>query len=263
MPLAAAGNVISDSAQVNPGVIQGTDIAADAIDTTKIAANAVESGDIKDGEIVNNDINAAAAIVDTKLAQITTAGKVSGAALTSLASIPAGAGKIPAANLGGAINRIAPTSVISTDVATTIATIAVGAGDLGTGNCIYFKIPVWKVKKATNASNAYIDVFYDNDRVAYVDVTNNATTFTDFGGFIEGWLWADGATNAQRGQIHSWFCDDNTSSTTVVALSADGTDTGAKDSTQAYNFYVKWRNGASSVNDYIYTGPGFWYLISA
>jgi len=49
--------------------------------------------------IVNADIKSDAAIADTKLAQITTAGKVSGAALTSLVNIPAGAGEIPAANL--------------------------------------------------------------------------------------------------------------------------------------------------------------------
>lgn len=40
------------------------------------------------GNVTNANIAAGAAIVDTKLAQITTAGKVSGAALTSLGSIP-------------------------------------------------------------------------------------------------------------------------------------------------------------------------------
>lgn len=50
--------------------------------------------------IVNADIDAGAAIAPTKLAQITTASKVSGTALTGLASIPAGAGVIPVANLG-------------------------------------------------------------------------------------------------------------------------------------------------------------------
>ena len=56
--------------------------------------------------IVNADIDAAAAIAATKLAsipdskldQITTASKVSGAALTLLGNIPSGAGDIPAAN---------------------------------------------------------------------------------------------------------------------------------------------------------------------
>jgi hypothetical protein len=51
------------------------------------------------GNIQNANIAANAAIVDTKLAQITTTAKVSGLALTGLASTPAGAGVIPAANL--------------------------------------------------------------------------------------------------------------------------------------------------------------------
>lgn len=50
--------------------------------------------------ILNADINSSAAIADTKLAQITTAGKVSGAAITSISSVPSGAGLLPTANLG-------------------------------------------------------------------------------------------------------------------------------------------------------------------
>lgn len=53
--------------------------------------------------LVNGNLNTAnisptAGIVDTQLAQITTASKVSGASFTALASIPSGAGDIPAAN---------------------------------------------------------------------------------------------------------------------------------------------------------------------
>jgi len=49
------------------------------------------------GAILNADL--AGSIADSKLSTISTAGKVSGAALTSLASIPSGAGVIPVANL--------------------------------------------------------------------------------------------------------------------------------------------------------------------
>lgn len=69
MPNASAGKTITDTAQILNGII------------------------------VNDDINSAAGIVDTKLATIATAGKVSGAALTLLANIPAGAGVLPSANL--------------------------------------------------------------------------------------------------------------------------------------------------------------------
>lgn len=51
------------------------------------------------GNITNANISASANIGDTKLAQISTAGKVSGAALTSLSSIPSDAGAIPAVNV--------------------------------------------------------------------------------------------------------------------------------------------------------------------
>lgn len=51
------------------------------------------------GNIDNANIKASAGIVDSKLNQITTAGKVAGDALTSLANIPSGAGLIPVANI--------------------------------------------------------------------------------------------------------------------------------------------------------------------
>jgi hypothetical protein len=79
MPNATSGPIITGQAQ--------------------IGASTVNSAAIVDLEIVNADISASAGIVDTKLATISTPGKVSGAALTSLASIPSGAGLIPTANL--------------------------------------------------------------------------------------------------------------------------------------------------------------------
>ena len=50
------------------------------------------------GNISNVNIDSAAAIADTKLAQITTASKVSAAAITSLSSLPSAAGNLPSAN---------------------------------------------------------------------------------------------------------------------------------------------------------------------
>jgi hypothetical protein len=50
--------------------------------------------------ITNAEVSASAAIVDTKLATISTAGKVSGAALTGLSSVPSGAGSLPNVNMG-------------------------------------------------------------------------------------------------------------------------------------------------------------------
>ena len=50
------------------------------------------------GNITNDNLSASAAIADSKLAQITTASKVSGVALTAFASITSAAGIIPLAN---------------------------------------------------------------------------------------------------------------------------------------------------------------------
>jgi len=58
-------------------------ISDNAITTIKIAGNAITSAKIKDGEIVNADISSSAAIADTKLATISTSGKVSNSATTA------------------------------------------------------------------------------------------------------------------------------------------------------------------------------------
>ena len=67
--------------------------------------------------VANADVDAAAAIVDTKLAQIATASKVSGAALTLLPSVPAGAGQLPLANLPfGTANQLYKTNALATAI---------------------------------------------------------------------------------------------------------------------------------------------------
>lgn len=72
----------------------------DTVTATKLH-NLVDAATLS--AIVNADIDDSAAIVDTKLATIATAGKVSATSFVDLASIPAGAGVIPSANLGASI----------------------------------------------------------------------------------------------------------------------------------------------------------------
>jgi len=91
----------------------GTDIRSDLLSTGAIVLTGNEIGVAVDGSSLELNTNAirvkasgitntmlAGSIADSKLDQITTASKVSGAALTSLPNIPSGAGVIPAANLG-------------------------------------------------------------------------------------------------------------------------------------------------------------------
>ena len=80
--------------------VETADIQAGAVTSEKILDGTIVSADIADGTIVNADISTSAAIADTKLANITTAGKVNGTALVGLNQTPQSAGLIPLENLG-------------------------------------------------------------------------------------------------------------------------------------------------------------------
>lgn len=100
--IATQSKIITSETQIAPGVIVNSDInASAAIAGSKLQALSVgaNAGVIPSTGVANAHVSATAAIADTKLDTIATAGKVSGAALTSLGSIPAGAGQIPSANL--------------------------------------------------------------------------------------------------------------------------------------------------------------------
>jgi hypothetical protein len=73
------------------GAIGTTVIADSAITTAKLANSSVTSAKIVDDTIVNADINSAAGIVDTKLATISTALKVSNSATTAASANTASA----------------------------------------------------------------------------------------------------------------------------------------------------------------------------
>lgn len=160
MPNASAGNVISSSAQINAGVIVGADLANDTITTTQIGTGGVGTDEIADGVITNSDISASAGIVDTKLATISTAGKVSGAALTSLSSTPAGAGVFPAANVPSAAvaQLTSPARSLGTNYQNTS----------GKNLIIYASIEVTRGSSATSGNHG--------TATAYMDTASTPTT---------------------------------------------------------------------------------------
>jgi hypothetical protein len=86
-------------------------LADNGVTTIKINDAAVTSVKIADGAIVNADINASAAIVDTKLATISTAGKVLGGAITS--------GTISGSTALNTSGNIATTGLVTATNATT------------------------------------------------------------------------------------------------------------------------------------------------
>ena len=81
----------TDGTDPSWGQVAAAGIASDAVTTVKILDSAVTSAKIADDTIVNADINSAAAIVDTKLATIATAGKVSNSATTAASANTASA----------------------------------------------------------------------------------------------------------------------------------------------------------------------------
>lgn len=235
MPIITQGKNISSSAQINPGVVENTDIADDAVSKAKMADDAVASSEIEDGAIVNADINSSAGIVDTKLATIATAGKVSGAALTLLANIPAGAGIIPPANLPAlnGFERLGETILGAAASSISVASFAAR-------KFLYFE---WHRIDTAQAAGSYRLRFNSDTGANYARVGNVSQTSiiigsTDTGdsyyvfhvtnrsanrkgGFMEGlFIFAAGTAPSRTNETFSW--DNVLAQITTIAIDDDG-----------------------------------------
>jgi hypothetical protein len=115
-------------------------MADNAIGNAEMLDNAITTTEILDGTITNADINVTAGIIDTKLATISTSGKVSNSATTATASNTAGtivlrdasgnfsAGTISATLNGNALTATSATSATSATTAGTASHLGGGAG---------------------------------------------------------------------------------------------------------------------------------------
>jgi hypothetical protein len=176
---------IGASKVVTGMIADGTILAAD------IATDAVTSAKIKDGEIVNADISASAAIVDTKLATISTSGKVSNSATTATNANTASAivardssgnftaGTITADLSGNATSatNIAGGAAGSLPYQTGVATTAMLAkGTDGQVLTLASGVPTWTsgVSTIISKSASYTLTTSDN----YVIATSGSITFT-------------------------------------------------------------------------------------
>lgn len=144
------------------------------------------------GNLDTSSLKANANIVDTQLLQISTAGKVSGAALTSLASIPSGAGTIPAANL--------PTNVAVRSLYWYVA-YPVAASTTRVG--IAFTVPF-----AASFTKAWLNIVTGpTGSNLYVDIHKNGTT-----------IWT---TQTNRVQVAAGQTTGNTTTFDVTTLAAN------------------------------------------
>lgn len=238
MPFASAGANISDSAQINPGVITNSDVS----DSAAIAYSKLDLS----GAIKATDIENAAGLPDSKLAQITTAGKVDGAALTGLASIPSGAGKIPAANLNGIkLSLDATTSEVgrSSISEATLKTYTLPGGTLGTANAIRIDAYLKLYEGSAGGSTHTIRFKYGSTTIASfgISLANNTT----YNMRLTAFLIANAATNAQTGNLS---VDGLVGST---AYNATGRGTATEDSTGNLAVAITGQNTANNANAYI------------
>lgn len=112
------------------------------------------------GAVLNADL--AGSITDSKLDTISTAGKVSGAALTSLSSIPSGAGVIPVANLPSFGLTLVSATTFSSENSKTITGLTTGTPYL---------ILIDLVSASAN-ENLF---FFPNGTLSTIDATANYT----------------------------------------------------------------------------------------
>lgn len=132
--------------------------------------DAIELGTDPALQITNEKVAAAAGIADTKLATISTAGKVSGAALSSLGSVPSGGGQLPIANGGtgqstanAALNALLPSqtgnsgkALISGGTnATWTYPSSLTIASAATGDMLYYNGTAW-VRLAAGTDGYYL-----------------------------------------------------------------------------------------------------------
>ena len=170
---------IGTSLTIQTTQITAASLAVDAVNTINILNGAVTSAKIADGTIVNADINASAGIVDTKLATIATAGKVSNSATTATTSTTAATIALRDSN------GIVPSAFIQTGTGATTRTVdaklkdtvsvkdfgAVGDGVADDGNAI--RLAVTAVA-ANGGGQVYLPTGTYKVTTAVGDVSNTA-----------------------------------------------------------------------------------------
>lgn len=145
------------------------------------------------GGITTVNLSASAGIVDTQLAAITTAGKVSGAALTSLSSTPAGAGLLPVANV--------PPVVLTTMVSGILPT---ANGGTGSSSGVGSLLGTWDY--STYSADTVYQASTDGFVMATVTIQGNAVKSASI------------LTDAATPPTHTTASGSSTSSTTAITI---------------------------------------------
>ena len=220
-----AGGTTSLKATITPTTLT----ASRTFTLPNVSGTVVTTGDsgtvtstmILDGTIVNADVNASAAIADTKLATIATAGKVSNSATTAASANTASAivardasGNFTAgtitANLTGTASNVTTNANLTGDVTSTGNATAIAAGVI--------------VDADINASAAIVDTKLATIATAG-KVSNSATTATD-ANTASAIVARDASGNFTAGTITASLSGNASTVTTNANLTGDVTSVG-------------------------------------
>ena len=174
--------------------------------TTTIASGVVTSAMIVDGTIVNGDISASAAIVDTKLATISTAGKVSNSATTATNANTASA--IVARDASGNFSAGTITATLTGAASSVANTLTIGSGLGGSSYNGSAAVTITNTGVTSNVAGTGITVSGATGAVT-ISIPQAITTSSNvqFGGVGVG---TAGATNEVRatGEVTAFYSSD-------------------------------------------------------
>lgn len=175
---------------------------------TSADTGSITSAMIADGAIVNSDINAAAGIVDTKLATIATAGKVANSATTAASANTASAivardasGNFSAGTITATLNGTATNQSGGTVNATTIAY----SGDVTTTSTTALQVPVGTAAQRPTGANGKIR--YNSSINGYEGYVSSTSSWAQFGPgaeFAQQSLTPNGYQRLPGGLILQW-----------------------------------------------------------
>lgn len=155
-----------------------------------------------------------------------------------------GAGVLPTFQTPSAGNKVAisTTQVTSSNASTTLYTVAIPGGTLGTSDAIRFRVLISSstIRASTSASMG-VSATYGGTNVGGMTITNvdtghTATGFTS----VEGYVVATGATNSQKGYVTGTGGSNQAGTATDAGLGANafGNGTLAVDSTISQNLVI-------------------------
>jgi hypothetical protein len=148
---------------------------------------------------------------------------------------------IPGSTLVG--KDLSSTSVGSTTTETTLHSVSIPGGTLGTGDGVHFKliISAWG-----DQGTATVRLKYGSTTITSIAI--NSADMTTGGGIVEGYVFGNGTTSSQKGFLAGLINEPSTGGT-LAAYGGGSSGTASEDSTGALNLVVtlQWNDTFSDM----------------